>query len=225
MRKDKNIAIKLRKQGLSYNQISKKINAPKSTLSYWLKDIEISRDAKEKIRRRVHETSVKALIERNKKQTLIAENKARKIRKQAEREAKEMLGDNLFIAGVSLYWAEGYKKGAYGSSWKSVDFANSDPEMIKVMMKFFRVICGVKDENIKLQLIAHKNVDSEKAINFWAKKTRLPKKQFMKVFCSYPNKSSKRKNTLTNGTLHIRINNVELFFRIIGWIDAFKKIY
>jgi len=27
---------------------------------------------------------------------------------------------------------------------------------------------------------------------------------------------------LTHGTVHIRINNVKLFFRIIGWIDGLK---
>ncbi len=41
MRKDKEIAIKLRKQGLSYSQIKNKLDIPKSTLSYWLRDIKL----------------------------------------------------------------------------------------------------------------------------------------------------------------------------------------
>ncbi|MCK9379159.1 MAG: hypothetical protein M0P97_03370 [Candidatus Moranbacteria bacterium] len=223
MRKDKDIAVKLRKQGLSYNQISEKIKIPKSTLSYWLKDLEISEKAKNKIKERVNETAIKALIKRNKEQTKIASDRADIIRKEAKEESKKLFKNKLFIAGVSLYWAEGYKKGAYGSKWKSVDFANSDPEMIKVMMKFFREICRVENKNIRLQIIAHRNVNIESAVTFWSKKIKIPKDQFMKTYCSYPEKESKRKNhTLTNGTLHIRINNVKLFFRIIGWIDGFK---
>jgi len=225
MRKDKKIAIKLRKQGLSYSQIKNKLDIPKSTLSYWLRDIKLSKIAKEKILKRVNNTSTKALIKRNKQQTVIAKKRADKIRRCAIKEASTLINNKLFLVGVSLYWAEGYKKGAYGSKWKSVDFANSDSKMIIIMMAFFRKICKVKSEKIKIQIIAHKNVKVSRAINFWSNITNIPKEQFIKTYCSI-NKNNKRKrkrNTLPNGTIHIRINDVKLFFRIIGWIEYLKN--
>ena len=57
MRKDKNLAIKLRKQGYSYNQINDKLGISKSTLSYWLRDIKISSQAQNKINSRVYNKS------------------------------------------------------------------------------------------------------------------------------------------------------------------------
>ncbi len=225
MRSDKGLAIRLRMRGNSYSQISKKLNIPKSTLSYWLKSIKLSKNAKNKIQERVNKTSIKALIKRNKQQTVLAKKRAEEVRSYASKEVKTLARNKLFITGVSLYWAEGYKKGAKGSKWKSVDFANSDAAMIEIMMEFFREICGVENQNIKLQLISHSNVDVEKAVSFWSGITKIPRNQFTKTCCSTSKSSkSKRKNdSLPNGTLHIRINNVSLFFRIIGWIDGFKK--
>lgn len=227
MRNDKNKAIKLRETGKSYGQISKILNAPKSTLSYWLKDIKLSEEAKQKINKRVCDTSIKALIKRNKKQTILAEERYQKIRDKAKLEVKKLIKEQLFITGVALYWAEGYKKGAYGSKWKTVDFANSDPEMIVLMIRFFCEICKVEKEKIKIQLMAHKNVNIEKAIKFWSRMTGVSKNNFFKTNISI-NKNSKGKrntNSLPNGTIHIRICDVKLFFKLIGWIEGLKNYF
>jgi len=225
MRKDKASAIELRKQGFSYNEISAKLKIPKSTLSCWLSNIELSRKAKDRLSARVHEGSLAGLLKRNKNQTILAKQRADEIRRIAKIEALKLLSNKLFLTGTSLYWAEGYKKGAHGSKWKAVDFANSDPDLIRIMMKFFRKICKVEDSKIKIQLIAHKNVDIKKAIQLWSNLTKIPKSQFIKTCCavSIYSKSKRNKNSLTHGTVHIRINDVKLFFRIIGWIDGLKS--
>lgn len=224
MRKDQDIAVDLRKQGNSYNQINKKLGISKSTLSYWLSDLQISDKAKEKIQKRVNAGSLRGLLQRNKNQTFLAQKRAEEIRQSAKKEVAGLISNSLFLVGISLYWAEGYKKGAYGSKWKAVDFANSDPELVRIIMKFYRKICMVDDSRIKVQLIAHKNIKINEAISFWSNLTGLPKTQFIKT-CSSISKSSKgirNKNSLTHGTVHIRINDVKLFFRIIGWIEGLK---
>ncbi|MFA6285010.1 MAG: helix-turn-helix domain-containing protein [Parcubacteria group bacterium] len=225
MRKDKARAIELRKQGFSYNEISGKLKIPKSTLSLWLSNIELSQKAKNRISARVHKGSIAGLLKRNKNQTILAKKRADEIRSLAKIETSGLLKNRLFLTGVSLYWAEGYKKGAHGSKWKAVDFANSDPDLIKIMMKFFRKICKVENSKIKIQLIAHKNVDIKKALQFWSILTKIPENQFIKTCCSVSiySKGKRNKNSLTQGTVHIRINNVKLFFRIIGWIDGLKS--
>ncbi len=225
MRKEKAQAIKLRKQGLSYNEIGEKLKISKSTLSCWLSKIKLSQKAKDRLSARVYAGSITGLIKRNKNQTTLAQERARKIRIEAKRESFNLLQDPLFLTGISLYWAEGYKKGAIGSKWKSIDFANSDPEMIKIIMKFFRKFLKIDNSKIKIQLMAHRNVDIDKAVDFWSKLTKVPTKQFIKTYATASKSSNnKRKsNSLTFGTVHIRINDVKLFFRIIGWIDGLKS--
>lgn len=225
MREDKQKAIKLRKDGNSYNQISQLLKIPKSTLSYWFSDLEISQKAKNKILERVGKTSIALLVKRNKNQTVLARERALEIRYEAKKESYKLLKDPLFLVGVSLYWAEGYKKGASGSKWKSFDFANSDPEMVRVMMKFIRKFLKSDDKRIKIQLLAHRNININETVNFWSKLTKIPKGQFIKTYNTV-NKTSKNKrrgDSLTRGTVHIRINDVKLFFRSIGWIDGLKE--
>jgi transcriptional regulator with XRE-family HTH domain len=225
MRIDKEKAIALRRTGLSYSQIQAKLDISKSTLSSWLRDIPLSQEATEKIARRVNITSTQALIQRNVQQTALAQVRADHIRHEASKEVRHLITDPLFLTGIALYWAEGYKKGASGSKWKCVDFANSDPAMIQLMMVFFRKFCITHDSEIKIQVIAHHNISAHDAIAFWSKITAIPKEQFIKTQLKVSKASQgKRRNTLTHGTVHIRMYDVRLFFRIIGWIEGLKLL-
>lgn len=223
MREEKNRAIVLRKEGKSYSQIQEVLHIAKSTLSYWLRDVALSNEAQQRITKRGRAISTEALIERNKGQTVIAKERAVRIREEAKEEAKSYMGDPLFVAGTSLYWAEGYKRGASGSKWKCVDFTNADPEMVLVMMQFFRKFCSVDEGRFKVQLIAHPNVNMQAAVTYWSALTEIPESQFIKTCTSLSIRSGqKRSNNLTYGTVHIRVYDVKLFFRIIGWIDGVK---
>lgn len=225
MRTDKKAAVALRRNGKSYNEISRKFNIPKSTLSYWLRDIKISAELRDEISSKGRQKSVDILVKRNKNQTILAKRRSIKIRENAKKDFPSLMGNKLFLVGVALYWAEGYKKGAEGSKWKCFDFVNSDPEMVKMMMQFLRSVCKIDDKIMKVQLLAHKNLDIDEAIDFWSKLMKLPKSQFRKT-CLSVSRSSKGKrnvNTLTKGTVHIRINKVDFFFKMIGWIDGLKS--
>ncbi len=224
MRHDKNRAIKLRKLGNSYQQISVILGAPKSTLSYWLKDIKLSQGAEIKIQSRRNSIGITKLISRNKEQTVLAEKRYKEIRERGEKESKKLLSNSLFILGVSLYWAEGYKQGAHGSKWKSVDFANSDPNMIEIMVKFFVKFLKIKPSDIKIQIMLHDPESVDKVINFWHNITRIPKNNFIKTHYSIIRTGrNKPIRKLKHGTIHLRINNVNSFFRLIGWIDGLKN--
>jgi hypothetical protein len=193
----------------------------------WLRDIKLSSLAQEKIDSRVNATSTAALIARNKDQTRLAEVRALEIRNKAAQEALELVKNPLFIAGVSLYWAEGYKKGAHGSKWKCIDFANSDPDMIIIMMQFFQEFLKVTIADIKIQLIAHANINIDQEVIFWSQLTKVPESQFIKtsVAVSSYSKGKRAKNCLTHGTVHVRIYDVKHFFRLIGWIDGLKMSF
>ncbi len=224
MRSDKNLAIKLRRLGKSYSQISDVLAIPKSTLSSWLKDINISQKAQDKIQSRVNSTSVAKLIERNKNQTKLAAERHTKIYELAKKESQELMFNHLFVIGVALYWGEGYKQGANGSKWKSIDFANSDPEMIKIMMLFFVKFLDLKESDIKIQIMLHNPKNTKKSINFWSELTKIPENNFTSTCYSISSASTnKQKRKLEHGTVHLRINNVQKFFRLIGWIDGLKQ--
>jgi hypothetical protein len=223
MRTDKILAAELRKSGKSYSQISAVLKIPKGTLSLWLKDIKLSNNAQAKIQLRT-KLAISKLIIRNKQKTVISEKRHAQIYKLGKKEAKKLLKDPLFLAGTSLYWAEGYKRGAEGSKWKSVDFANSDSQMIQIMILFFTKFLNLKKTEIKIQIMLHDKKMVEEAVNFWHNITGVPKTNFIKTCYSLSSASlQKQKKKLQYGTIHLRVNDVNRFFRLIGWIDGLKE--
>jgi hypothetical protein len=95
--------------------------------------------------------------------------------------------------------------------------------MIKLMILFFKKFLGISEDNIKVQIMLHDKRDEQKAINYWHDITKISKENFFKPCYSISSASKRKvKNKLEYGTIHIRINDVQAFFRLAGWIDSLK---
>lgn len=204
-------AIELRKGGLSYTEIKKAIPVSKSTLSDWLKDIELTDSQKG----RLNKLQAAAYIGAKKIQ---AKSNAHhcQIREDAKKEATSLINNSLFVAGLMLYWAEGDRRSG------RLQFSNSDPEMIKLMMKWFREFCKVQEEKFRVVVFLHSLHTRTDCIEFWSKVTSLPLAQFSKPYIK-PTIFSNRKNKLYEGTCMIRVCDKDLWTRILGWIDGIKN--
>ncbi len=209
-------AIKFREKGLSYSFIKRSIKVSKSTLSRWLKDIELTQEQQKKLLKgREISRYAAARAKRNKRieQTkLIIEN--------GRKEFSSFLGKGLFLAGLSLYWAEGDK-----NNLERVKFTNSDAEMISLMMRWFREICEVPEKKFRIALHVHNLHSRKNIIKYWSEITNIPKNQFHKIYIK-PTTLGYRRNALYNGTCAIVINDRNLFRKIVGWklglINYFK---
>lgn len=206
-------AIELRKQGLSYAEIKKSISVSKSTLSNWLKDIELSDEHKKRLSRLqataylgAKKIQAKSLAHHN------------EIKDAAKKEVLNLVNNSLFIAGLMLYWAEGDKRSG------RVQFSNSDPEMIKLMMNWLRKFCNVPESKFRIGLFVHSLHMREDYLEFWGKITGVPITQFNRPYTK-PTIFSIRKNKLYEGTCVIKIHNKDLSSRIIGWIDGAKYAF
>ena len=222
MRNDKNKAIYLRKQGNSYNQIADILGISKSTLSLWLRDVKMPIKIKKKLWSDTRKKWAKNIIKFNKLRGKIAERKAQQIQKISLKSIGRISKRELLLIGSALYWAEGYKK----TRWEVV-FSNSDPLMIRLIMKFFRRTCGIKEDKIRATIQIHPNTTSKKSINYWSKITKIPRSQFRKTY-SRLTPSSKRKraiNILPYGTLRISISDMEIINKIKGWIRGLEKSF
>ena len=124
----------------------------------------------------------------------------------------------LKIAGIMLYWAEGTK------SRKSnmVDFVNSDPDMIKLFLKFLRQICGVKEERLRVYLYSYSYQKIDKTRNYWSEITGISKDQFLKPYIreGNPNLSGRK---LPYGLIHVRYSDKRLLELILSWIEESKS--
>lgn len=205
--KEKFKAVKLRERGLSYKEIFKKINVSKSTLSIWLREIELTPEQKNKLNSKIDK--VRYEVARRKVADRI--KRTNDIISEARENAKTLATEPLFLTGLALYWAEGAK-----NSTESVKFANSDSNMIMLMMEWLRKMCKVPEKKFRVHIHMH-DLHSRKDINaYWSKITDIPLNQFYKP---YVKKTSlgQRRNILYNGTCSIIVSDKNLFRKICGW--------
>ena len=218
--KEKATAIKLRKQGKSYSEILAIVPVAKSTLSLWLRDIGLS-------------TKQSQLFSEKKRQAQLRGGEARRSDRQNRtavivNEAKEMIGPltkrERLLIGTALYWAEGSKEKIYRPSVR-LDFANSDPEMIRFHVAWLREVLGVSDIDMQITLHIHENrlaeIDDFKL--YWLNATGLKQENFTKPVIKRHIPKTKRHNIADtyHGLVAIRVrSSTMLNRRILGWIHG-----
>jgi len=228
MRTDKNQAIKLRRQGKSYTQITQILGIPKSTLSGWLNNFVLSEKAKSKIAERLREGSYRGLLKKSQQQTEQARKRAHEIRVLAKKDLVHLTQRDLFLLGVGLYWGEGYKrpiiKNGKARTYHPVKLTNSDPYLVKMFLRFLREICKVSEDKIVVRVRIYKHQSQSQLLEFWSKITNIDKQKFRKF--SYPiSRSSLGKrpfNILPYGTIEVNVSSTALYHKIMGWIEALK---
>jgi len=213
--KEKIKAIRLRKSGKSYSEIRKQVKVSKGTLSLWLRDIKLTPEQEKRLYVTLLRKNAYRLAKANQRKRI---EKTKKIIGAAREEVKSLMKNPLFLSGLMLYWAEGDKS----EETEMVKFTNSDPVMIKLMMKWFREICKVPEKKFRITLHIHKLHCRKGIENYWSKLTNIPQSQFYKTQIK-PTSLRQRKNRLYNGTCAIRIENRDLFRRIKGWKLGFLE--
>lgn len=229
MRNDRETAFKLRLSGRSYSEIRRSLGVPKSTLSGWFSDLQLSEHLRNRIIARAHKKSVAALLRRNKMQTTIAVKRKSEIINTARQEIHSLTKDNIFFIGAALYWAEGYKRPQVRNGREltshSVSFTNSDPGIVLLFLRFLREVCEVPNEKIKADIRIYQHLNTDETLKYWAKITKVQQDNFGKVYYGVSKSSLGKRpyNRLPFGTIQIRVNNTKLFHRIMGWIEGLKK--
>ncbi len=200
-------AIRLRKQGLPYSAIKKTLRVSKSSLSLWLRDVELSPKQKKKIlvglEKSRYAGAMQKRADRNRRIEIV--------RSQARKEFLGLSKNPLFFTGLALYAAEGDK-----NSMERVKFANSDPYLIVLMMRWFREICLVPESKFRIALHIHNLHSNRSVTSFWVSRVSLPKSQFYKLYVKQSTLKHRR-NVLYNGTCSVIISSKDLFRKIMTW--------
>lgn len=210
----KELVQSLRGQGFSYREILQQIPfvLSKGTLSAWCKDIALTPGQLDRLDQlyRNRLLGSKATQQRRAKEIDV-------IKAQARAEVPERRHHELWLVGLMLYWAEGNKTHQVGVS-------NSDPEMIRLMMRWFRDCCHVPEEKFRAQLHLHSGQDEQAMKAFWADVAGLPLAQFMKSYVKQEG-TGHRKNVLYHGTFKLSIWNKDLLHTIRGWIEGYVNLF
>lgn len=216
-RVERDKAILLRQQGYSINEIKTMLNVAKGSVSLWVRHTELTEAQKEHLRAKGHYREV---VEKRRASRLASEDVKRQIViSAAQKSVGQISKKELWLMGVMLYWAEGAK------TQTNVCFSNGDPEMIKIMMTFFRDVCDVPEAKFRGYIHIHPHLDQKRAEEYWSSITGIPLTQFFKTYRK-PNKSSQsKKDSLPYGTLGVYVLSTELFYKITGWVKGIFSSY
>lgn len=213
---EKNEALRLRKQGLTYNEIREKIKVSKSTLSLWLRSVGLAKRHTRRISEKQRQTQKRA-VEKWHTQRV---EKTRSIKEQAYGEIGPLTKRELWFIGIALYWAEGSKEHEHGTR---VQLSNSDPHMLLLFKKWACEYLKAEEDDFDYTLYIHERARNiSGAVGYWADFLSIEPHQISLVFKKH-NPSPKRKNIGVNyrGLVRLTIRrSTDLNRRISGWIDG-----
>ena len=219
--KERLLARELRKQGVGIKTIAHRLAVSSSTVSLWCRDIvltELQMLTLQANSRDPYFGKRRAYIQKQQSKRL---QKAQVLKQEGIKEIGGLSNRELFIAGVSLYWAEGFKKD------NLVGFANSDPAMIKLFLRWITVSCHIPKDRIKVRLglneeYKHKVLEVQK---YWVNEVRLSETQFQKPFFQKVKwKKIYEHPEEYHGVLRVRVaKSTDLLRKIHGWIAGLQK--
>lgn len=212
---DKQKAITMRKQGLSYSQIKNKLKVSKSTLSLWLASMPLS---EKRIRELRSDNPVRIERFRN---TMRSKKEVRlnETYKKVSKDIGILTERDLFIAGLFLYWGEGTKTKDY-----SVEFTNTNPYMIKFFIRWLRLL-NISKKDLKIKLHLYEDMNINEAIDFWQKELRIDKEQFYRPYIKKNSKNTLNyKKGFGKGTCSVIFNDRDLHEYILISLKYLSKI-
>jgi len=215
-RKDKEKVFLLRQKGASYSEIRQKLNVPKSTLSYWLRDYPLSPERIRELRDNNPQRIEKFRNTMRKKQ----EEKFKEAYKKVSRDIGRINKRELFIAGLFLYWAEGGK-----TANSQIYLGNTDPSMICFFIGWLNLL-GIEKNNLKIRLQLYSDMDVKKETEFWSNTINISKKQFRKPYIKKSRQEDiSYKIRYNHGTCNIIFGSKAMSDYVLAGIKKLQKLY
>ncbi len=209
---EKEKAIALRRKGYSYNEILQEITVSKSTLSLWLSDLVLTLSAQKRLDDQFTNGQLKAresILNKTKIKEGVAHQNAMKTLSRISF-TKEM---KKLFCGI-LYWCEGSK-----SRSNSVGFTNSDPDMIKTFLQFFRDGFDIDERKFRVCVHLHSYHKKDTVLQYWSTITNIPLSQFIRPHLKHT--AGMYKKDGYQGCIRVSYNDVALFRELIAIKDCF----
>ena len=215
---ERRLARQLRRKGCSVREISERVGCSKSSVSRWVNDIPLTSQQIDKLKSRQDRGRAKAANHPNSPKHVWAKIR-RGISEAACLEIPPVYSTkNLRMIGSALYWAEGARTRTH-----TVLFGNSDPDMIRLMMQFFREVCAVPLSKFRGRVQIHSHLNRKGAELFWSKTSGIPLHQFHRAQVAISRASQQKRDKLPLGTFRIFIGDVRVFSKIVGWTNGMRQ--
>lgn len=211
-------ARELRRQGISVKYIAEELHITKSSVSLWVRDIILSIEQLEALRKSSLQGAERgrlksALLQKERRIKQLEEHKSSGIKTIGALTDRELL-----IAGLALYWGEGSKKD------RKVQFCNADPQMVRFLLDWLQRCFGIELKELRCIVgINAIHIQREAIVKaYWSKITGIPLEQFTKTsFKKVTNQKVYDNFDNHYGTLSIKVMQpARLYGKILGLIEG-----
>ncbi len=209
---EREIARHLRQQGCSLNEILQQVDASESTLSLWVRDIQLTTEQIERLREKISNRAAGRELFR---QAMRARRDARwaQYQQEAVDEYQELSQDPQFMFGLALYIGEGHK-----CQHGLVAVVNCEAGVIAKSLEFFERI-GVSKDKVTVTIHLHPGLCENEARKYWQQITGLPLTQFRKTIWVVSRASARKKGHLQiYGTCRIAVHSTKLRQKLGVWM-------
>lgn len=219
--KDREKALALRKQEMSYSQIKKTLGISKSTLSYWLRDYPLSEKKIKELQKLGAKRSEGAIEKFRETMRRKKEKRREETYKVQKKNILPLNKQELFLAGLMLYWGEGTK-----CRMDSLEIANSDPSVIKFFIYWLTKILSAPRNKIKIQLHLYNDMNIDKEMKYWSDILKIPRGQFNRPYIKKTSiKRINHKGGFGHGTCQARVGDTLLTEKIFMSIKVISDRY
>lgn len=212
-------AIKMRRKGRTYNEILSVVPVAKSTLSLWLRSVDLAKPQKQRItQKRIDAQRKGALTRFNTRIQEVAD-----LATQGKKDIDRITPRELWLIATALYWAEGSKQNTASIS-AGIQFANSDVRMLNVFLKWLRVL-QIPEDDIYYELYVHDNRKNEVEAfrSWWAAQMGINRSKLNRIYFKRdkPKTNRTKVGDLYHGLVRIRVRSSTILNRkISGWIEG-----
>jgi transposase-like protein len=206
-----------REQGLSVKEITRLLGAAKSSVSTWVRDIELTTEQREAMKAR-HPFHFGQHQGAKTNQTRAREQR-RQYQEQGRQKAKER--DPLHIAGCMLYWAEGTK------SKNQLTITNSDVDLMKFYLKFLTDSLHLPTEKMGIYINCYltNNLTLDEITNYWLHMLELPQSCLRRpTVNAQPTSSQQKGRKLYYGVCKLVVHDTQAAQHVLGAIQEYAGI-
>ncbi len=214
---DREKALALRKEGMSYSQIMKELKVGKSTLSYWLKDYPLSSQRIKELRDFNAQRIEKCRETKKKKKT----NRLNEVCDKQKKYLFPFADKEFYLAGLFLYWGEGAK-----FKEANLSISNTNPAILKFFVDWVIRSLLFPKSKLKIYLHLYQDMKISEEIEFWSSTLDISKIQFNKPYIKKSRKSEiKHKGGFGHGTCNISLGNARLTEKVLMGLKTIEDYY
>jgi hypothetical protein len=218
----KSRAFALRRNGATLSEISNELKVSKASLSGWFKGAHFSREEQllitQKAMQKRKSGVQKSVLTNRMRVALLGQKNASSANKEFDSFKKQ----HLFIAGLTLYWAQGAQSNG------GFHYASSDPEKVRLMLAWATNYLRVSKSDLTYRVFASPSAANSSSLTYWAGMLGLKETVFKPLVVQKirKNEGGNVKNMANNkGSMRISYNSAELLRKILVWQKRLVRYY